>query len=382
MPTFDQLARPLRDLRVSVTDRCNFRCRYCMPREVFGEGYEFLSRRAILRFEEIHRITRLAAGLGVRKVRITGGEPLLRRDLPQLVRMLAQIEVQEGDGPALAGSRAAHPGAGMVHPVGGRRRHSALRRPEAAGGTESAARRRLEIALTTNGALLARHAEALAEAGLDRVTVSLDSLDETTFQRMNDADFAVAEVLEGIEAAAAAGLGPVKINAVVQRGVNDDGVVELARHFKGSGHIVRFIEFMDVGTTNSWRPGEVLSGAEIVERITKELPAEPIDPAYRGEVARRWRYADGNGEFGVITSVSQPFCGDCTRLRLSAEGTFYTCLFASNGTDVRDAMRSGASDDTLRELISGVWRAREDRYSELRKEGEAAERIEMSYIGG
>jgi cyclic pyranopterin phosphate synthase len=341
MSPLDRFKRPLRDLRISVTDRCNFRCRYCMPREVFGEGYEFLSRRAILRFEEIHRITRLAAELGVQKVRITGGEPLLRRDLPQLVEMLAGIEAH-GDGPR--------------------------------GG--------LEIALTTNGALLARHAEALASAGLDRVTVSLDSLDETTFQRMNDADFAVADVLEGIEVAAAADLGPVKINAVVQRGVNDDGVVALARHFRGSGHVVRFIEFMDVGTTNQWRPEEVVSGAEIVERISEAFPAEPIDPAYRGEVARRWRYTDGSGEFGVITSVSQPFCGDCTRLRLSAEGTFYTCLFASTGTDVRDAMRSGASDDTLRELLAGVWRRRRDRYSELRKEGEAAERIEMSYIGG
>jgi cyclic pyranopterin phosphate synthase len=352
MPTIDQLGRPLRDLRISVTDRCNFRCRYCMPREVFGEGYKFLSRRAILRFEEIHRIVRLAAELGVEKVRITGGEPLLRNDLAKLIEMLARIEVPGSEGPT------------------------------AAGGIEAAAGRRLEIALTTNGALLAQHAAPLAAAGLDRVTVSLDSLDEATFQRMNDADFAVAEVLAGIEAAATAGLGPIKINAVVQRGVNDHGVVELARHFKGSGHVVRFIEFMDVGTTNQWRPDEVVSGAEIVRRITGAFPAEPVDPAYRGEVARRWRYTDGSGEFGVITSVSQPFCGDCTRLRLSAEGTFYTCLFASTGTDVRDAMRSGASDDTLRELLAGVWRAREDRYSELRKEGLESPRIEMSYIGG
>jgi len=368
MPTIDQLARPLRDLRISVTDRCNFRCRYCMPREVFGEGYKFLSRRAILRFEEIHRIVRLAADLGVEKVRITGGEPLLRNDLPELVKMLAGIEVP--------------PGNGSTGPIGTLRQGAQAGEPTAEDGIETADGRRLEIALTTNGALLAQHAARLAAAGLDRVTVSLDSLDEATFQRMNDADFAVAEVLGGIEAAAAAGLGPIKINAVVQRGVNDDGVVELARHFKGSGHIVRFIEFMDVGTTNAWRLDEVVSGAEIIERITKELPAEPIGPAYRGEVARRWRYKDGGGEFGVITSVSQPFCGDCTRLRLSAEGSFYTCLFASAGTDVRDAIRSGASDDTLRELIAGVWRQRRDRYSELRKEGEAAARIEMSYIGG
>jgi len=333
-PIVDQFERPLRDLRVSVTDRCNFRCRYCMPREVFGEGYEFLPRRAILRFEEIQRVVRIAAELGVQKVRITGGEPLLRRQLPQLVAMLAQIEG-------------------------------------------------IELALTTNGALLAQQAEALAAAGLKRVTVSLDSLDEDVFQAMNDAEFTVAQVLEGIEAAAAAGLTPIKINAMVQRGVNDDSVATLARHFKGSGHVMRFIEFMDVGTTNQWRPEDVFSGAEIVERVTAEFPAEPVEPAYRGEVARRWRYADGEGEFGVITSVTQPFCGDCTRARLSAEGVLYTCLFAAQGTDLRDTLRSGGSDDTLRTLLSGIWSSRQDRYSERRfKDGSPPGRIEMSYIGG
>ncbi|SVB99393.1 uncharacterized protein METZ01_LOCUS252247, partial [marine metagenome] len=267
----DNFDRPLRDFRVSVTDRCNFRCRYCMPREVFGEGYEFLPRRAILRFEEVHRVVRIAAELGVRKVRITGGEPLLRRDLSQLIAMLTQIQG-------------------------------------------------VELALTTNGALLPEQAQALAEAGLKRVTVSLDSLDDKIFRAMNDAEFPVSDVLDGIEAAAAAGLDPIKINAMVQRGVNEDSVVELARYFKGSGHIVRFIEFMDVGMTNNWQPENVCVGADIVERVTAEFPAEPVSPAYRGEVAKRWRYTDGEGEFGVISSVTQPFCGDCTRARLSAEG--------------------------------------------------------------
>jgi cyclic pyranopterin phosphate synthase len=330
----DTIGRPLSDLRVSVTDRCNFRCRYCMPREVFGEGYEYLPRRAILRFEEIHRVVRIGAELGVRKVRITGGEPLLRSGLPQLIGMLREIEG-------------------------------------------------IELALTTNGALLPRHAEALADAGLDRVTVSLDSLDEGVFQAMNDADFPVAQVLEGIAAAERAGLAPIKINAIVQQGVNEESAVPLARHFRGTGHVLRFIEFMDVGTTNNWRPDDVVSGAEIVRRITAAFPAEPVEPAYRGEVARRWRYLDGEGEFGVITSVTQPFCGDCTRARLSAEGVLYTCLFAATGTDLRDTLRAGASDDTLRELMAGIWRARDDRYSEVRfREGSKPARIEMSYIGG
>ena len=333
-PIIDKFERPLRDLRVSVTDRCNFRCRYCMPREVFGEGYEFLPRRAILRFEEIQRVVRIVAGFGVRKVRITGGEPLLRRDLSQLITMLTQIKG-------------------------------------------------VELALTTNGALLPEQAQALADAGLKRVTVSLDSLDDKTFRAMNDADFPVADVLDGIEAAAVAGLTPIKINAMVQRGVNEDSAVELARYFKGSGHIVRFIEFMDVGMTNNWRPEDVCVGADIVERITAEFPAEPVSPAYRGEVAKRWRYTDGEGEFGIITSVTEPFCGDCTRARLSAEGVLYTCLFAGEGTDLRDTLRSGGSDETLRTLLSDIWSSREDRYSERRfKESKLPSRIEMSYIGG
>ena len=333
-PIIDKFERPLRDLRVSVTDRCNFRCRYCMPREVFGEGYEFLPRRAILRFEEIQRVVRIVAGFGVRKVRITGGEPLLRRDLSQLITMLTQIKG-------------------------------------------------VELALTTNGALLPEQAQELADAGLKRVTVSLDSLDDKTFRAMNDADFPVADVLDGIEAAAVAGLTPIKINAMVQRGVNEDSAIELARYFKGSGHIVRFIEFMDVGMTNNWRPEDVCVGADIVERITAEFPAEPVSPAYRGEVAKRWRYTDGEGEFGIITSVTEPFCGDCTRARLSAEGVLYTCLFAGEGTDLRDTLRSGGSDETLRTLLSDIWSSREDRYSERRfKESKLPSRIEMSYIGG
>ena len=328
------MGRPLRDLRLSVTDRCNFRCPYCMPREVFGPHHAFLPRGEILTFEEIQRLARLFHRLGVRKVRLTGGEPLLRQDLPDLVAMLAGL-----------------------------------------GG--------LDLALTTNGTLLARHAEALALAGLGRVTVSLDSLDDRVFQRMNDVDFPVARVLDGIAAAAAAGLGPIKINAVVRLGVNDAGVVDLARHFKASGHVLRFIEYMDVGTSNRWRPSDLVPGEEIVRRIDAELPLEPAEPAYRGEVARRWRYRDGVGEIGVITSVSQPFCGDCTRARLSAKGELYTCLFAATGTDLRAPLRGGALDSELEALIRGVWGRREDRYSEMRSaETVGGERVEMSYIGG
>ena len=330
----DRLGRPLRDLRLSVTDRCNFRCPYCMPREVFGPLHTFLPRGEILTFEEIQRLTRLFHRLGVRKVRLTGGEPLLRHDLPDLVRMLAGLE-------------------GM------------------------------DLALTTNGTLLAHHAEALAAAGLGRVTVSLDSLDDAVFQRMNDVEFPVARVLDGIAAAAAAGLGPIKINAVVRRGLNDDGLVDLARHFKGSGHVLRFIEYMDVGTSNHWRPDDLVPGEEILRRIDAELPLEPIDPAYRGEVARRWRYRDGGGEIGIITSVSRPFCGDCTRARLSAKGELYTCLFAATGTDLRAPLRAGADDAELETLIRGIWTQRTDRYSELRSaETAGRERVEMSYIGG
>jgi cyclic pyranopterin phosphate synthase len=330
----DRLGRPLRDLRLSVTDRCNFRCPYCMPREVFGPHHAFLPRSEILTFEEIERLTRLFHRLGLRKVRLTGGEPLLRHDLPELVAMLAGF-----------------PG--------------------------------LDLALTTNGTLLERHAEALAAAGLGRVTVSLDSLEDEVFRRMNDVDFPVARVLDGIEAAAAAGLGPIKVNAVVRRGLNDAGLVDLARHFKGSGHVLRFIEYMDVGTSNRWRPADLVPAEEIVGRIDAELPLEPIDPAYRGEVARRWRYRDGGGEIGVITSVSRPFCGDCTRARLSARGELYTCLFGAAGTDLKAPLRAGAADAELEALIRGIWDRRADRYSELRSAETAdRERVEMSYIGG
>jgi len=330
----DRLGRPLHDLRISVTDRCNFRCRYCMPREKFGEGYEFLPRDEILSFEEIARVARVFASLGVRKLRLTGGEPLLRHGLADLVGMLARI-------------------------------------PD------------VDIALTTNGSLLAAQAASLAAAGLRRVTVSLDSLDDAVFRAMNDADVPVARVLEGIAAAEAAGLRPVKINAVVRRGVNEHTVVDLARHFKGTGNIVRFIEFMDVGTTNGWRLDDVVPGDEVVRMIDAALALEPLEPNYRGEVVRRWRYRDGGGEAGVITSVTRPFCGDCTRARLSAEGSLYTCLFAARGTDLRALLRGGASDGELAEAIGGVWRARDDRYSELRSAATVGlPRVEMSYIGG
>ncbi len=330
----DLLGRPLGDLRVSVTDRCNFRCRYCMPREVFGADHPFLPRAQILDYEEIARLARIFRGLGVRKLRLTGGEPLLRRDLPDLVRMLAAI-----------------PG--------------------------------LDLALTTNGSLLAERAAALAAAGLTRVTVSLDSLDEEVFQRMNDADFPVARVLEAIEVAGREGLTPIKVNAVVQRGVNEHTVLDLVRYFKGRGPIVRFIEYMDVGTTNGWRMDDVVSGAEIVRRIGAEFELEPVAPDYPGEVATRWRFADGSGEIGVITSVTRPFCGACTRARLSAEGRLYTCLFAAAGTDLRWPLRAGWSDERLAELLRGVWERREDRYSEIRaRETPGRPRVEMSYIGG
>jgi cyclic pyranopterin phosphate synthase len=330
----DTLGRPVRDLRISVTDRCNFRCTYCMPKSVFGRDYRFMPRRELLTFEEIERVARAFVELGVQKVRLTGGEPLLRADVEVLVSMLAAI-----------------PG--------------------------------LDLTLTTNGALLPRKAQALREAGLSRITVSLDSIDDATFRAMNDVDFPVTDVLRGIDAAAAAGL-PVKVNAVVKRGVNDDGIVDLARHFRGSGHTVRFIEFMDVGATNGWRLDDVVRAAEIVERVGAVFPLEPVEAAYRGEVARRWRYADGAGEIGVIASVTQPFCGDCTRARISAEGKLYTCLFAVRGTDLRALLREeGATDDELRERLSGVWLRRKDRYSELRTEQTAAlPKIEMSYIGG
>ncbi len=330
----DARGRRLSDLRISVTDRCNFRCRYCMPKEHFGPHFRFLPRAELLSFEEIARVARLFAGLGVKKLRITGGEPLLRTDLPKLVALLAQI-------------------------------------PD------------VDLALTTNGALLAAQADALAGAGLRRISVSLDSLDETVFRRMTESATTPREVLGGIEAAARAGLRPVKVNAVVRRGVNDHTIVDLARHFRGTGHVLRFIELMDVGITNGWRMDQVVSGQEIVARIARELPIEPVGPAYRGEVAKRWRYVDGSGEIGVITSVTQPFCGDCSRARLSAEGTLYTCLFASTGTDLRAPLRGGADDATLAARIREVWRGRDDRYSELRSDAtRSLPRIEMSYIGG
>ncbi len=330
----DTRGRAMRDLRISVTDRCNFRCRYCMPKEVFGSDFQFLKRDEILSFEEIARVARVFASLGVRKVRLTGGEPLLRAELPKLIEMLAAI-------------------------------------PD------------LDIALTTNGSLLAEQAQALAEAGLRRVTVSLDSLDDGVFRAMNDVNFPVARVLDGIEAAARAGLDPIKINAVVKRGVNDHTVVDLARHFRESGRIVRFIEYMDVGHSNGWRMDDVVPGDEIVRMISAEMPLVAEDANYAGEVAQRWRYRDGGGEVGVITSVTQPFCGDCTRARISAEGKLYTCLFATTGTDLRALVRDGGGDDAITAAIRDVWSVRDDRYSEQRSEAtEAPQRIEMSYIGG
>ncbi|RDI73949.1 moaA: molybdenum cofactor biosynthesis protein A [Gaiella occulta] len=333
MSVTDTLGRPLRDLRISVTDRCNFRCVYCMPKEVFGRGYRFMDRKELLSFEELERLARAFAAHGVEKIRITGGEPLLRRDLEVLVERLVAI-----------------------------------------GG--------LDVALTTNGALLPQKAEALARAGLRRVTVSLDSLDDATFRAMNDVGFPVARVLEGIDAAAAAGLA-VKVNAVVKRNVNEHQVLELARHFRGSGHILRFIEFMDVGATNGWRLDDVVPAAEIVRTLDEAFPLEPAEANYRGEVARRWRYRDGAGEIGVIASVTQPFCGDCTRARISAEGRLYTCLFAVRGHDLRALVRSGAPDAALHEAIGRLWARRSDRYSEIRSQGTAdLPRVEMSYIGG
>ncbi|HKH32250.1 MAG TPA: GTP 3',8-cyclase MoaA [Gaiellaceae bacterium] len=330
----DALGRPLHDLRISVTDRCNFRCVYCMPKEVFGRDYAFLPREELLSFEEIESLAGIFVRHGVEKIRLTGGEPLVRRDLELLVAMLARI-----DG--------------------------------------------LDLTLTTNGSLLTQKAHALADAGLRRITVSLDSLDEEVFQAMNDVDFPVERVLAGIEAAAAAGLAPVKVNMVVRRGLNEASVLPMARYFRESGHILRFVEYMDVGHTNGWRLDDVVPAAELVAAIDAELPLEPVEPAYRGEVARRWRYRDGGGEIGLIASVTQPFCGDCTRARVSADGKLYTCLFALRGHDLRAVLRSGASDDELSRAIGDVWRVREDRYSELRT-AETADvpKVEMSYIGG
>jgi cyclic pyranopterin phosphate synthase len=329
----DTLDRPLRDLRISVTDRCNFRCVYCMPKEVFGRDYRFLPRDALLTFEEIDRVARVFVRLGVHKLRITGGEPLLRRDLEILVGRLADL----GD---------------------------------------------LDVTLTTNGALLAQKARALADAGLTRITVSLDSLDDEVFRVMNDVDFPVARVLAGIDAAAGAGL-PVKVNVVVKRGLNEQSIVDVARRFRGTGHTVRFIEYMDVGATNGWRLDDVVPANEIVRTIGTAFPLEPVEPAYRGEVAQRYRYRDGAGEVGVIASVTQPFCGDCTRARLSADGKVYTCLFAVRGHDLRAVLRSGADDEELDAAIRSIWERRTDRYSEVRTaETARLRKVEMSYIGG
>ena len=331
----DSLARPLRDLRISVTDRCNFRCVYCMPKEVFGKDFQFLRREELLTFEEIERLARVFAELGVAKLRITGGEPLVRRDLDRLI-----------------GSLAAIPGID-------------------------------DLTLTTNGSLLARMAQRLAAAGLTRVTVSLDSLDDSVFRTMNDVDFPVARVLEGIDAAQTAGLGPVKVNMVVKRGVNDDSVVAMAERFRHTGVILRFIEFMDVGSTNGWKMDEVVPSAEIVDQLAEHWPLEPAEANYRGEVAERYRYRDGGGEVGLISSVTQPFCHDCSRARLSAEGKLYTCLFAVRGHDLRAPLREGASDDDLRDLLGTLWGARADRYSELRSAAtDDRPKVEMSHIGG
>jgi cyclic pyranopterin phosphate synthase len=331
----DRLHRPLHDLRISLTDRCNFRCTYCMPKEVFGPGYRFLGRHEVLSFEELERLTRVFAGLGVRKVRLTGGEPLLRRDAADLVGRLAAIE-----------------------------------------GID-------DLTMTTNGSLLRRHAPARARAGLTRVTVSLDSLDDDVFRAMNDVDFPVAKVLDGIDAALEAGLGPVKVNAVVKRGVNDRGIEELAERFRGTGVVLRFIEFMDVGSTNGWRLDDVVPAQEIVDRIGAAWPLEPVVRAYPGEVANRWRYRDGDGEIGVIASVTQPFCGACTRARISAEGRLYTCLFAATGHDLRQLLRDGIDDAGLEEHVRGIWLRRGDRYSEARTtQTSGARKVEMSHIGG
>jgi cyclic pyranopterin phosphate synthase len=329
----DRFKRPLRDLRISITDRCNFRCVYCMPKEVFGRDYQFLPRSDLLTFEEIERLARAFVANGVRKLRITGGEPLVRRNVEGLIALLAGIDD-------------------------------------------------LDLTLTTNGALLAGKAQALKDAGLKRVTVSLDSLDDATFRAMNDVDFPVSQVLDGIAAASAVGM-PVKVNVVVKRGLNDGDVLDLARYFRGTGHILRFIEFMDVGHTNGWRMDDVVPAAEIVRTIDAAFPVKAVEPAYRGEVARRWRYVDGAGEIGVIASVTQPFCGDCTRARLSADGKLYTCLFAVRGHDLRALVRSDADDARLLEAIASVWRVRTDRYSELRSAATGQlEKVEMSYIGG
>lgn len=333
----DALGRPLRDLRISVTDKCNFRCQYCMPAEIFGPDYAFLPQNKLLTFEELVRLTKIFTSLGVEKIRITGGEPLLRKNLPQLIRMITEVD-----------------------------------------GVK-------DIAMTTNGSLLTEHAVALREAGLKRVTVSLDSLDNERFSKMNGRGYTVQTVLNGIEAAAKVGM-TVKINMVVQRGVNDEDILPMARYFREQGHILRFIEFMDVGNSNGWKLDQVVAGKEIVEMISAEMPLEPVEANYFGEVASRYRYIGSDQEIGLITSVTHAFCSSCTRSRLSAEGKLYTCLFASQGEDLRGPLREGTSDDELRALIAGVWGVRADRYSEERlkhtKELHKRKKVEMSHIGG
>ena len=334
MTITDTLNRPLRDLRISVTDRCNFRCVYCMPKEMFGSDHPFLPHDQVLTFEEITRLTRIFVAHGVKKIRLTGGEPLVRKDLPLLVSMLAQI-------------------------------------PD------------LDLTLTTNASLLARNAQALKDAGLKRVSVSLDSLDDATFKAMNDVDFPVKKVLEGMETAQKVGLEPIKVNMVVKRGINESSILPMARFFRQKGYILRFIEYMDVGHTNGWRTDDVVSAKEIVSIINTEMPLEPLDPNYAGEVAERWRYKDGNGEIGVISSVTQPFCRDCNRARLSAEGKLYTCLFAVKGHDLKSLLRDGATDEEISEKIAHIWGRRSDRYSELRSENTIdLPKVEMSHIGG
>jgi GTP 3',8-cyclase len=342
--TADTRGRPLRDLRISVTDRCNFRCVYCMPKEVFGKDFAFMPRDELLTFEEIARVARTAVARGVEKIRLTGGEPLLRKGLEELVAMLAALRTPDG--------------------------------------------RDVDLALTTNGSALAVKAQALKDAGLKRVTVSLDSLDDATFKAMNGVSFPVSRVLRGIDAAHEAGLGPVKINTVVKRGLNDQDIVAIARRFKGSPYILRFIEFMDVGTTNGWKMDEVVPSAEVISRINAELPLEEVAPNYDGETSVRWRYRDGSGEIGVISSVTQSFCQSCTRVRVSTEGKLFTCLFATEGHDLRALMRGGCSDEQLSAALGQIWGGRTDRYSDLRgaKTSELAaagrKKIEMSYIGG
>ncbi len=336
----DTLSRPLRDLRISVTDRCNFRCVYCMPREIFGPGYAFVPRKDLLTLEEIARIATVFARIGMRKVRITGGEPLIRRNLEHLVEMINAID-----------------------------------------GVE-------DISLTTNGSMLtARRAADLKKAGLRRLTVSLDALDDETFKKINDVDYPAARVLDGIENARTAGFSDIKVNAVIRNGLNEHAVMDLVKHFRGSGCIVRFIEYMDVGETNGWNLDDVIPAEQLVDQINSQFPLEPINPNYRGEVAKRWRYRDGGGEIGFITSVTQSFCGECSRARLSAVGEVYTCLFASQGHDLRELLRSGADDEALLSRVTQIWTGRDDRYSELRGlnvplPASGRGKVEMSHIGG